>query len=254
MRALRQPPAKRKAKKMYRNTLEIPALDVSVIYIAQAFKAAAIFGLLYLLGFEYLKWDMLSLITWNPYGLLMAWPILLWATAWAIANSITGRYDQTLKEARTRILSRAVWTSIQIGFWEELIYRYLSFGIAMIVLPLVDWITRGVTRWVFESFLMPATHLMTFGALEGQILTTPWTVGAGIITANLVFVAAHVYTGHSIISCVNAWFVGLVLFWLALHYGLITSMVAHSVYDAVLLLTQALKAKCVKTRSRRLPV
>ena len=254
MRALRQPPAKRKAKKMYRNTLEIPALDVSVIYIAQAFKAAAIFGLLCLLGFEYLKWDMLSLITWNPYGLLMAWPILLWATAWAIANSITGRYDQTLKEARTRILSRAVWISIQIGFWEELIYRYLSFGIAMIVLPLVDWITRGVTRWVFESFLMPATHLMTFGALEGQILTTPWTVGAGIITANLVFVAAHVYTGHSIISCVNAWFVGLVLFWLALHYGLITSMVAHSVYDAVLLLTQALKAKCVKTRSRRLPV
>lgn len=254
MRALRQPPAKRKAKKMYRNTLEIPALDVSVIYIAQAFKAAAIFGLLCLLGFEYLKWDMLSLITWNPYGLLMAWPILLWTTAWAIANSITGRYDQTLKEARTRILSRAVWTSIQIGFWEELIYRYLSFGIAMIVLPLVDWITRGVTRWVFESFLMPATHLMTFGALEGQILTTPWTVGAGIITANLVFVAAHVYTGHSIISCVNAWFVGLVLFWLALHYGLITSMVAHSVYDAVLLLTQALKAKCVKTRSRRLPV
>ena len=239
---------------MYRNTLEIPALDVSVIYIAQAFKAAAIFGLLCLLGFEYLKWDMLSLISWNPYGLLMAWPILLWATAWAIANSITGRYDQALKEARTRILSRAVWTSIQIGFWEELIYRYLSFGIAMIVLPLVDWITRGVTRWVFESFLMPATHLMTFGALEGQILTTPWTVGAGIITANLVFVAAHVYTGHSIISCVNAWFVGLVLFWLALHYGLITSMVAHSVYDAVLLLTQALKAKCVKTRSRRLPV
>ena len=254
MRVLRQPPAKRKAKKMYRNTLEIPALDVSVIYIAQAFKAAAIFGLLCLLGFEYLKWDMLSLITWNPYGLLMAWPILLWATAWAIANSITGRYDQTLKEARTRILSRAVWTSIQIGFWEELIYRYLSFGIAMIVLPLVDWITRGVTRWVFESFLMPATHLMTFGALEGQILTTPWTVGAGIITANLVFVAAHVYTGHSIISCVNAWFVGLVLFWLALHYGLITSMVAHSVYYAILLLTQALKAKCVKTRSRRLPV
>lgn len=254
MRALRQPPAKRKAKKMYRNTLEIPALDVSVIYIAQAFKAAAIFGLLCLLGFEYLKWDMLSLITWNPYGLLMAWPILLWATAWAIANSITGRYDQTLKEARTRILSRAVWTSIQIGFWEELIYRYLSFGIAMIVLPLVDWIARGVTRWVFESFLMPATHLMTFGALEGQILTTPWTVGASIITANLVFVAAHVCTGHSIISCVNAWFMGLVLFWLALHYGLITSMVAHSAYDAVLLLTQALKAKCVKTRSRRLPV
>lgn len=254
MRALRQPPAKRKAKKMYRNTLEIPALDVSVIYIAQAFKAAAIFGLLCLLGFEHLKWDMLSLITWNPYGLLMAWPILLWATAWAIANSITGRYDQTLKEARTRILSRAVWTSIQIGFWEELIYRYLSFGIAMILLPFIDWITRGVVRWIFESFLMPATHLMTFGALEGQILTTPWTVGAGIITANLVFVAAHVYTGHSIISCVNAWCVGLVLFWLALHYGLITSMVAHSVYDAVLLLTQALKAKCVKTRSRRLPV
>lgn len=250
MRVLRQPPAKRKAKKMYR-TLEIPALDVSVIYIAQAFKAAVIFGLLCLLGFEYLKWDMLSLITWNPYGLLMAWPILLWAAAWAIANSITGRYDQSLKETRTRILFRAVWTSIQIGFWEELIYRYLSFGIAMIVLPLVDWITRGVTRWVFESFLMPATHLMTFGALEGQILTTPWTVGAGIVTANLVFVAAHAYTGHSIISCVNAWFVGLVLFWLALHYGLITSMVAHSAYDAVLLLTQALKARCVK---RRLPV
>ena len=93
---------------------------------------------------------------------------------------------------------------------------------------------------------MPATHLMTFGALEGQILTTPWTVGAGIITANLVFVAAHVCTGHSIISCVNAWFVGLVLFWLALHYGLIVSMVVHSAYDAVLLLTQALKARCVK--------
>ena len=248
MRALRQPPAKRKAKKMYRNTLEIPALDVSVIYIAQAFKATAIFGLLCLLGFEHLKWDMLSLITWNPYGLLMAWPILLWATAWAIANSITGRYDQTLKEARTRILSRAVWTSIQIGFWEELIYRYLSFGIAMILLPFIDWITRGVVRWIFESFLMPATHLMTFGALEGQILTTPWTVGASIITANLVFVAVHIYTGHSIISCVNAWFVGLVLFWLALHYGLITSMVVHSAYDAVLLLTQALKARCVKTR------
>ena len=75
---------------MYR-TLEIPALDVSVMYMAQAFKTAVIFGLLCLLGFEYLKWDMLSLITWNPYGLLMAWPILLWAAAWAIANSITGR-------------------------------------------------------------------------------------------------------------------------------------------------------------------
>lgn len=233
--------------------LEVPALEVSVIYMTQAFKTAVIFGLLCLLGFEYLKWDMLSLITWNPYGLLMAWLILLWAAAWAAINAITGRYDQKRStETRTRILSRAVWTSIQIGFWEELIYRYLCFGIAMILLPFTDWITRGVVRWIFESFLMPATHLMTFGALEGQILTTPWTVGGAIITANLIFAAVHVYTGHSIISCVNAWFMGLVLFWLALHYGLITSMVAHSVYDAVLLLTQALKAKCVKTR--RLPV
>lgn len=249
MRVPRQPPANRKAKKMYHNTLEIPALDACVIYITQAFKTAVIFGLLCLLGFEYLKWDMLSLITWNPYGLLMAWPILLWAAAWAAANTITGRYVQRFTETRTRILSRAVWTSIQIGFWEELIYRYLYFGIAMILLPFIDWITRGVVRWIFESFLMPATHLMTFGALEGQILTTPWTVGGAIITANLIFAAVHV--SHSITSCVNAWFVGLVLFWLALHYGLITSMVAHSVYDAVLLLTQALKAKCVK---RRLPV
>ena len=95
-------------------------------------------------------------------------------------------------------------------------------------------------KWLYTAVLVPLANLVTLGALQPYLLseTTSWVLGAAIVTAAGAFRKAHEYLGY--FGMVNAWFIGMVFFYLALNYGLITAIVAHILYDVIIFTLRAL--------------
>ena len=100
------------------------------------------------------------------------------------------------------------------------------------MLPFLNLITFGLLEWLYTNVLVPVANWATFGALS-EFLFHPasWVVGAAIISANGFFRDGH--KGNGFIGWVNSWFIGMVLFYLMLNYGLWTAIVAHILYDVV---------------------
>jgi len=86
--------------------------------------------------------------------------------------------------------------------------------------------------WFYENVLVVIIHFTTFYQMD------PVLYGAhdklfifGAITANAWFRDGHKYQG--LIGFTNSWYVGMVLLYAALTYGLVTAIVIHILYDVV---------------------
>jgi hypothetical protein len=171
-------------------------------------------------------------------GLLAVWWMFAWAFAVNMLVGVINRREQRPNEPG-ETLFKGWWISINAGVFEELIYRWLVFFAAMIMVPFFNWITFGLLGWIYQEALIPVANWATFGALEPQLLGhTNWVFGAAIVMASIRFRDAHKHLGF--FGWVNAWFGGMVLFWLMFNYGIGTAIVAHIVYDVIVFSTMAL--------------
>jgi hypothetical protein len=128
--------------------------------------------------------------------------------------------------------------------------------IAMIVLPFLNFLLfgfipgyEGLLHWLYGYAFVPLADFVTFGALHDMLFhPVSWTIGAAIITANGSFMDAHEQNG--IFNQINSWFIGMVMFYLMFHYGLLTAIVAHVLYDVVVFACAALAASWRPTYQR----
>lgn len=92
--------------------------------------------------------------------------------------------------------------------------------------------------WLYDVLAKPLADLTTFGYLHEQIYHPhSWAVGAGLLSANAFFRDGHKYQG--LFGVINAWFGGMIFFWVLFHYGLVACMVVHFLYDFAIYATVA---------------
>lgn len=159
---------------------------------------------------------------------------------WAIASTLlicllSGRTASRL--SRFEQIVRGIWVSINAGVFEEIIFRVFMFLNAMVILTFFNFITFGFVEWLYTAILSPVANFFTFYALDDQLQGGGWLLGAAIISANVRFRNGHKHQG--LLGMINSWFMGMVLFWLMFHYGIVAAITAHVLYDVLVFTTDA---------------
>ena len=169
--------------------------------------------------------------------LLSAWPLFLWAILIQAVFSIkTGR-----KHARIVRWKQNLSLCTMAGVFEEVIYRWLLFMIAIVGIQFANFIFGGfagfeLIAWLHNNLLGPIANWFTLGYLEEWLFhDAGWFVGAALIVTNGMFRNGHEYQG--IIGYTNSWFIGMFLFWMMFQYGLVAAIVAHVSYNALIVAT-----------------
>lgn len=201
------------------------AIDLVVGWLA--LKALCFFwGRYVLLDFDDLRAHGTSITE----GLASVWFIFAWAAVITLVVGIALR-NQPRPDNVASYATTNMWASVNAGFFEELIYRYVVFFGVMIILPFLNRITFGLMGWFYREALIPLANWATLGALEPQFHHANWVFAAAIVMAGASFRDIHKYQGF--FGMVNSWFLGMVFFWLMFNYGIGTAMVAHILYDLI---------------------
>jgi hypothetical protein len=174
-------------------------------------------------------------------GLGKVWFIFVWAAALPLIAIVTGQRFSS-RYSKGTLVTKGLWISICAGFFEEIIYRGLVFMNAMFTLFVFNKLTFGLVRWIYEDGLVSLADWSTFGILHEQLTGHPnWVFGAAIVAATVTFRDEHQYLGF--IGWVNSWFIGMVMFYLVFEYGMVTAIVAHFAYDAIVFTLRAFASK-----------
>ena len=192
----------------------------------------------------------------NDRGLWWAWeyPANLWAGlasvwyifAWAALTSSVIAFVLVRKQTPNlatpgELFGGGLLISLRAGVLEELAFRWLLVLSAPVALTFLNWITFGAFRWFHLHVLLPVANWATFGILEPQLHVSNWVMAAALLWAAGAFRNGHAYLGP--FGYVNAWFIGMVMFYLVFNYGLVTAIVAHFVYDAIIFSIIAFSAR-----------
>ncbi len=221
-------------------------------------------GSLLFYGFLHLFWDDRFLMDFADLGsqgrslwegLGKVWFIF----AWAIGVNIVYGLDKIdlPNDTGTGFSDYAIggsWISLNAGFWEEIIFRWLMFFNAMVTAQFFNFLLGGFintdygfTKWFAVSVAGPVANFFTLGQLDGYLLgESNWVMATAIIVAAGKFRDGHKYQGA--FGYVNSWFMGMVMFWLLLNYGLWAAIVAHIAYDATVYLTAGAMVSLRPTR------
>lgn len=187
---------------------------------------------------EILPWDSAFSI-WVPKGslaecLTKVW----WLFAYAVGiNLFFSEKRRNLPNPPTpnQILYTGFRMSLAAGIVEEILFRWLLFlgGIVIVSwlnLLFFGWAGFGVPEWLHLNLWGPIANWITLGALQDWIFhERGWQVGAALIYSNAFFRDGHKYQGT--LGWINSWFIGIVFFWVAFNYGLVTAMAVHFLYD-----------------------
>lgn len=227
----------------HKEVLDLPWIDIFIGYLKGFCLFLCCYAILHLFWSKYSLVDFADIWRYDATGLGRVWFIFAWGIIAALilpgCRILASKWD---------LAGRAVWVSFNAGFWEELIYRWLYFFSAMIILPFLNWITFGLVKWLYVTILCPVANFFTFGALAPQLHATNWILGAAVMVAVGSFRNAHEHLG--ILGIINSWFLGMVLFWLMFNFGLITAIVAHIVYDLVVYFVYIAKPKTIGLQIR----
>lgn len=212
-------------------------------YLASLAGAGLFLWVLSLFWGEYILLDIKDLTgSVSAEGLGRVWFIFVWAFCVTLLLGLLKRNSQRATMSRAKGIAVGTWVSLNAGFFEELEYRWLRFFTGMIILPFLNFITFGFVQWLYTSVLVPVASTFTFQALDEQLYDPrSWVLGAALVLASIKFRDAHGHLGA--LGMINAWFIGMVLFWLMFNYGLWTAIIAHIVYDILVFGTAALVAK-----------
>lgn len=96
--------------------------------------------------------------------------------------------------------------------------------------------------WFVGDVLIPIANFATFRQLEPILIGGGTTLFVmGIFTANSWFRDGHKYQG--LIGLINSWYVGMVLIYATVTYGLLTAIALHAIYDVTFAVTKYLKRR-----------
>jgi hypothetical protein len=219
---------------------DVDAGMVTYLYIRTFIIMLGIFLVLSIFWGQYALFSIQDLSSQNANlfeGLGKVWFIFAWGVVVTLlAGIITSRMPRDYSPSY--VLGHGIWVSLNAGVFEELIYRWLRFSVAMITLPFFNLITFGLLKWAYQTFLIPIADFATFGALHDYLFhPASWVIGAAIISANGSFRDGH--EGNGWFSYVNSWFIGMVFFYLMFNYGLFTAIIAHVLYDVAIFVVSA---------------
>ena len=179
-------------------------------------------------------------------GLSTVWFIFAWGFGIQTLIQIMRVIRRKPRDANLlQLLQHGAWLSAHAGLFEELVFRLYAFLAFIISLLWLNDHSSHIIQTVATSTILPAANLLTFGVFHDQFTGRDWALGLAIILGSLFFRSAHVHYGR--LSKLNVWLIGLVMFWLTFHYGLITAILAHFLYDfcvfAAIALTAPLQPK-----------
>lgn len=219
------------------NPFLLPAVTTAVYVVSLALTGLVLWVLSSLWGDHiHMTLDELLGDGFVAEGLSRVWFIFAWGALATIAIRLLSGRGHT--SSRTRQVAQGWWISLNAGVFEELIYRWMVFFNAMVFLTFFNWITFGLVKWFYGELLVPVANFFTFHALEAYLYDPrSWLVGAALVSASVKFRDAHHEEDLpwflNLFRKVNAWFGGMVMFWLMLNFGLLTAIVAHVLYDAI---------------------
>ena len=173
-------------------------------------------------------------------GIASVWFIFAWGLAATVVILAIADPHYT-SAGRAQLIAKGWWASLNAGVFEELIYRLFVLLNSMVVMTFLNFITFGLVKWLYSAIMIPVANFFTFGALEPQLTQHGWLLGAAIIAASIQFRDGHKHLG--LLGWVNAWFIGMVMFWLVFNYGLLTAIVAHVIYDVLIFTLTGAAAK-----------
>jgi hypothetical protein len=174
-------------------------------------------------------------------GLSQVWFIFAWALGVTALGLLRGDRHYSVLDRTTQV-RRGLWLSLNAGFFEEIIYRGTMFLNFMVGLLFLNWLTVGLVMWVFVHLLVPLANFATFHVLQPQLMDPrSWVFGAAMVAATASFRDEHKYLGW--FGWINSWFFGMVMFFLVFHYGLLTAIAAHALYDALIFTIRGLTSK-----------
>ena len=167
-------------------------------------------------------------------GMEKVWFIFAWAAGLTLLFGLIQVVRRTPRDYEpSEYFGRGSWVSINAGVFEEIIYRWLLLFGMMIFLKVMNAITFGLVKWFFTTVLIPIANWASFGLLEPQFYGDfGWLFAAAIVSANVRFRRGHEYQG--LFGVINAWYIGLIFFYLMFNYGLWVAIVAHVAYDLII--------------------
>ncbi len=228
---------------------EVPSLSVTVLYTVKLLVSVAVYLLLRNFWGRYMLTDFRELEGHGfvAAGLRHVWFIFAWAFGVTFLTAFILRRRRTIYISRITQVLKGLWLSVNAGWFEEIIFRGFMFLNAMVTLVFMNWLTGwivsgGLIKWLYVHWLVPLANWATFHALQPQLMGHHnWAFGAAIVSVTVAFRDEHKYLGP--VGWINSWFFGMVMFYLVFNYGLLTAIVAHAVYDAIIFTIDVLASK-----------
>ena len=224
------------------SVLDLHPAVITLWYVVSALLILALYALLW----YYWRQDMLvnvNQLMGNgrsiTEGLSRVWYIFAWALG---INLVFGYFIRDNTRGAGETFAKGWWLSINAGFFEEIIYRWLVFFNAMVLLRAFNFLTFGLIKWIYTQVLVPLANWATLGHLKPELLGhSSWVFGGAIVSASISFRNTH--KGLGLFGFINSWFIGMVMFWLLFHYGLWAAIWAHILYDGTIFTVAAVIAK-----------
>ncbi|HEY6736090.1 MAG TPA: CPBP family glutamic-type intramembrane protease [Candidatus Saccharimonadia bacterium] len=172
-------------------------------------------------------------------GLNAVWLIFAWGFTLQLLLGLVWIWRRHPKDGNLGfLLRRGVWLSAHAGIFEELIFRYYGYFALVLGLVALDRWTAGRLAQAVAAWVNPLVNVVTLGQFADQFNAASWPLGLAAIIGAWFFRNAHVHYGP--LAKANVWVIGVIMFWLMLHYGLVTAMAAHMLYDVAVFLAVAL--------------
>jgi Type II CAAX prenyl endopeptidase Rce1-like len=223
------------------STLDDPPFLVTVTYLGMFLVALFIYAVTHDLGGGHMLLSIKQLEKngFSAAGLGKVWFIFAWALAAPLFFALLG-YRTVSDDPRDVQFAKGLWVSLHAGVFEELMFRGYLFLAAMVVESWINFF--GIEKWLVTNIDWPIANFLTFHAFHNQVAAHPqWIFAGAITTAAMWFSKGHKHLGW--VGAVNSWFIGMVMFFLVLNYGLLTAIVAHVLYDVIVFTVYAITSE-----------
>lgn len=219
-------------------------ISVTVKYLLMTTLAVLVYS--YLMHLPAAAGVMSPFSLWQTHGSILdglhaVWFIFAWGFGIQTFIQIIRVFQRKPRDADlTVLLKHGAYLSAHAGLFEEIVFRLYAFLSFIILLRVLNPALHGLIQWLAVHIVLPAANFVTWGAFSTQFAAPNWALGIAIILGSLFFRSAHIHYGR--LSKANVWIIGLVMFWLTLHYGLPTAILAHFLYDFCVFAALALTA------------
>lgn len=169
-----------------------------------------------------------------------SWGIFVWGTIATAFLALRARNDHKDNQRAESYFLQGTILSLWAGITEEIGFRWLYFYLLIPAYLLSSHLLFGLPEWIYRNIGGPISNILTLGALEPFLLQGNWAVGAALVQVNIRFQDQHKYLG--LIGWLNSWFIGMFMFYLMFHFGLLAGILVHAIYDFLIFLVYYLDA------------